>query len=116
MNLFSLLLIVAASFTLSARAFAQGRWAVEKTFHVGGKGGFDYITIDAKSHRLYAAPSKQSRSNFVTPCGQILKLDVAHAFSESMSGPVIRLVRKDIAPRFKTPALALLRNQNRSPF
>jgi hypothetical protein len=26
-NLFSLLLIVAASFTLSARAFAQGEWA-----------------------------------------------------------------------------------------
>lgn len=51
-NLFLWLLIVAA-FTLSARAFAQGEWAVEKTFHVGGEGGFDYITADAKSHRLY---------------------------------------------------------------
>jgi DNA-binding beta-propeller fold protein YncE len=55
--LLSLLLIVAASFTLSARAFAQRRWAVEKTFHVGGEGGFDYITIDAKSHRLYVPRS-----------------------------------------------------------
>src|SRR5215469_2866703 len=52
-NLFSWLLIVAASFTLSARTFAQGEWAVEKTFHVGGEGGFDYITVDAKSRRLY---------------------------------------------------------------
>jgi len=56
-NLFSWLLIVAASFTLSARAFAQGEWAVEKTFHVGGEGGFDYITVDAKSHRLYVPRS-----------------------------------------------------------
>jgi len=56
-HLLSLLLIVAASFTLSARAFAQRQWAVEKTFHVGGEGGFDYITIDAKSHRLYVPRS-----------------------------------------------------------
>ena len=56
-NLFSCLLIMAASFTLSARAFAQGEWAVETTFHVGGEGGFDYITVDAKSHRLYVPRS-----------------------------------------------------------
>jgi len=56
-NLFSWLLIVTASFTLSARAFAQGEWAVEKTFHVGGEGGFDYITVDAKSHRIYVPRS-----------------------------------------------------------
>lgn len=56
-NLFPWLLIVAASFTISARTFAQGEWAVEKTFHVGGEGGFDYITVDAKSHRLYVPRS-----------------------------------------------------------
>lgn len=56
-NLFSWLLIVAASFTLSADALAQGEWAVEKTLHVGGEGGFDYITVDAKSHRLYVPRS-----------------------------------------------------------
>src|SRR5579862_4348553 len=55
-NLFSWLLIVAA-FTLSPNAFAQGQWAVEKTLHVGGEGGFDYITVDAKSHRLYVPRS-----------------------------------------------------------
>jgi len=55
-NLFSSLLIV-ATITLSARAFAEGEWAVEKTFHVGGEGGFDYITVDAKSHRLYVPRS-----------------------------------------------------------
>jgi DNA-binding beta-propeller fold protein YncE len=56
-NLFSSLLIVTASFTLGARAFAQGEWAVEKTFHIGGEGGFDYITADAKSHLLYVPRS-----------------------------------------------------------
>src|SRR5262252_4615863 len=56
-NLISWLLIVAASFNLNARVFAQGEWAVEKAFHVGGEGGFDYITVDANSHRLYVPRS-----------------------------------------------------------
>ena len=55
-NLFSWFL-VAALFTVSVRAFGQGEWVVEKTFHVGGEGGFDYITVDAKSHRLYVPRS-----------------------------------------------------------
>src|SRR5215470_10222771 len=55
-NLFSWLLLVAMS-TFTALAFAQGEWAVEKTFHVGGEGGFDYITVDAESHRLYVPRS-----------------------------------------------------------
>ena len=56
-KLFSGLLIFAASLTVSADAFAQGEWAVEKTFHVGGEGGFDYITVDDKTHRLYVPRS-----------------------------------------------------------
>lgn len=52
-NLFACLLLSAVSFTLSGRALAQGQWAVENTFHLGGDGGFDYMTVDAKSHRLY---------------------------------------------------------------
>ena len=55
-NLCSSLLIM-ATFALSTRAFTQGEWAVEKTFHVGGEGGFDYITFDASSHRLYVPRS-----------------------------------------------------------
>ncbi len=52
-SMVSWLLIVPALLTLSVGASAQGEWAVEKTFHIGGEGGFDYITVDAKSHRLY---------------------------------------------------------------
>jgi DNA-binding beta-propeller fold protein YncE len=55
--LFSWVLILATFFTLNGPVFAQGKWAVEKTFHVGGEGGFDYITVDAKSHRLYVPRS-----------------------------------------------------------
>lgn len=52
-NPFAWLLIVLICLTLGGRALAQGQWAVENTFHLGGDGGFDYITVDANSHRLY---------------------------------------------------------------
>jgi DNA-binding beta-propeller fold protein YncE len=56
-NLVTGLVIMALSFALSGRARAQGQWAVENTFHVGGDGGFDYITVDAQTHRLYVPRS-----------------------------------------------------------
>jgi len=56
-NLSVALLIAVVSFTLSARAAAQSNWAVEKTLHVGGEGGMDYITLDARNHRLYVPRS-----------------------------------------------------------
>jgi hypothetical protein len=52
-NVFAGLLIALVLFTLSARVVAQGSWAVEKTFHIGGEGGMDYVTLDAQNHRLY---------------------------------------------------------------
>lgn len=51
------LLIVVVSFMLSTCATAQGTWAVENTFHIGGEGGMDYITVDAQNHRLYVPRS-----------------------------------------------------------
>jgi len=56
-NTFAGLLIALVSFTLTVRVAAQGNWAVEKTFHVGGEGGMDYITVDAQNHRLYVPRS-----------------------------------------------------------
>jgi hypothetical protein len=56
-NIFAGLLISVVSFTLSARAAAQGTWKVENTFHIGGEGGMDYITVDAQNHRLYVPRS-----------------------------------------------------------
>lgn len=34
-------------------ASAQTGWRVLKTFHVGGEGGWDYVTIDPPNHRLF---------------------------------------------------------------
>jgi DNA-binding beta-propeller fold protein YncE len=56
-NAFALLLIAVVAFTLCGRALAQGEWAVAKTFHIGGEGGYDYITVDAKNKRLYVPRS-----------------------------------------------------------
>jgi DNA-binding beta-propeller fold protein YncE len=32
---------------------AQSEWSVGQTFHVGGDGGWDYVTVDAQSSRLF---------------------------------------------------------------
>src|SRR5579864_7510041 len=55
-NAFVLPLIVVAS-SLCGSAAAQGTWSVEKTLHVGGEGGWDYITVDSANHRLYVPRS-----------------------------------------------------------
>ena len=34
-------------------AAAQSNWQVQRTFHVGGEGGWDYVTIDAPNHRMF---------------------------------------------------------------
>src|SRR5579864_9400724 len=56
-NVFAAILIAVVSFTLCGRVAAQGTWAVEKTFHIGGEGGWDYVTVDADHHRLYVPRS-----------------------------------------------------------
>lgn len=48
LKLLSLLLLVGALPLL-----AQTRWAVQKTFHIGGEGKWDYVTVDAPRHRLF---------------------------------------------------------------
>lgn len=36
---------------------AQTQWNVTKTLRVGGEGGWDYVTVDAPSHRLFVTRS-----------------------------------------------------------
>src|ERR1700736_534618 len=36
---------------------AQTSWKVVKTFQVGGEGGWDYLTVDPKGHRLFVPRS-----------------------------------------------------------
>ena len=34
-------------------ALAQAEWEVVNTFHIGGIGGWDYLTVDPQTHLLY---------------------------------------------------------------
>ena len=36
---------------------AQTNWEVAKTFHIGGPGSWDYLTVDARTHRLFVPRS-----------------------------------------------------------
>src|SRR5437660_6276659 len=36
-----------------AQVRAQTDWEVVKTFSIGGQGGWDYLTVDPETHRLY---------------------------------------------------------------
>src|SRR5579884_867236 len=56
-NRYACFLIAVICLTLSGMARSQSNWAVENTFHIGGEGGFDYITVDAMNHRLYVPRS-----------------------------------------------------------
>lgn len=38
-------------------ALAQSQWAVTRTLHIGGEGGWDYLTVDPQTHRLYVPRS-----------------------------------------------------------
>jgi DNA-binding beta-propeller fold protein YncE len=49
--------VVALTIGLAASVDAQTKWAVVKTFEVGGQGGWDYLTVDPQTHRLYVPRS-----------------------------------------------------------
>jgi len=41
----------------SMPALAQAKWDVTKTVHIGGDGGWDYVTVDSQTHRLFVTRS-----------------------------------------------------------
>src|SRR5215469_17657064 len=45
-----------AVITCSLAAFAED-WSVGKIFHIGGNGGWDYLTVDPETHRIYVPRS-----------------------------------------------------------
>src|SRR5258708_3645317 len=47
------LLTVLSIASVSSPAYTQTGWAVVATFHIGGPGGWDYLTVDSQTHRLY---------------------------------------------------------------
>src|ERR1700738_4812105 len=51
---FAVTLILLASFQ---PILAQSSWEVVKTFPIGGQGGWDYLTVDSQTHRLFVPRS-----------------------------------------------------------
>jgi hypothetical protein len=43
-------------------AAAQTDWQGVKKFQIGGKGGWDYLTVDSQTHRLYV-PRRPTRGD-----------------------------------------------------
>ena len=52
-----LMSLVGLALTGSLPALAQTNWDVKKTMHIGGDGGWDYVTVDAQTHRLFVTRS-----------------------------------------------------------
>jgi hypothetical protein len=42
-------------------ALAQTQWDVTKTIHIGGEGAWDYVTVDAATHRLFVTRSTHTQ-------------------------------------------------------
>jgi DNA-binding beta-propeller fold protein YncE len=45
------------SLFVSSAICAEAQWKVANTFHVGGEGGWDYVTVDSNGHRLFVTRS-----------------------------------------------------------
>ena len=42
-------------------SFAQTHWDVTRTMHIGGEGGWDYVTSDPQTHRLFVTRSTHTQ-------------------------------------------------------
>jgi len=48
-------------FAATLPALAQPHWAVSKTMHIGGEGGWDYVTVDSANQRLFVTRSTHTQ-------------------------------------------------------
>ena len=56
------LAFLAMSAALSLTPLQGQSWHVAKTFHPGGKGGWDYVTVDAPNHRLFVTRATHTQA------------------------------------------------------
>lgn len=56
----SLLMRTSMFLALALPAASAQSWQVLRTFHVGGEGGWDYVTVDAPNHRLFVTRSSHT--------------------------------------------------------
>lgn len=57
----ALLSLAALSLAASMPALAQSQWDVTRTIHIGGEGGWDYVTADPATHRLFVTRSTHTQ-------------------------------------------------------
>lgn len=50
---------------------AQTDWEVTRTFHIGGEGGWDYVTVDPPNHRLFVTRTTHTQA-IDTDTGKVL--------------------------------------------
>jgi hypothetical protein len=55
------LLLAALLMAGSVQGHAQAKWAVTKTVHIGGEGGWDYVLADGRNHRLFVTRSTHTQ-------------------------------------------------------
>lgn len=57
------LLVIATCLLLgtSLNVFSQSTWGVKQTFHVGGEGGWDYVTVDPHTHRVFVTRTNHTQ-------------------------------------------------------
>lgn len=49
--------LISLLFASALPLVAQTGWRITKTFHIGGEGGWDYLTVDSEAHRLFVPRS-----------------------------------------------------------
>lgn len=54
---FATILSFAALIAASMPAIARANWSVTRTMHIGGEGGWDYVTVDSASNRVFVTRS-----------------------------------------------------------
>ena len=53
---------ISLALTGAASLTAQTQWQVTKTFHIGGEGGWDYVTVDPPNHRFFVTRSTHTQA------------------------------------------------------
>jgi hypothetical protein len=53
---------ISLAFAGAAPLTAQPQWQVMKTFHIGGEGGWDYVSVDPPNHRIFVTRSTHTQA------------------------------------------------------
>ena len=55
--------LISLAFVVGTPLKAQTQWQVTKTFHIGGEGGWDSVTVDPPNHLLFVTRTTHTQAN-----------------------------------------------------